>query len=476
MTDLERYIARVNEAYRAGRITKAKRDNLIEAARKRANAKGEFGPQDRDELNAKFNESLSTANPGGGGGGGGQTGGGGGNSRPPAPGSAWIWDSSINKWIKPGRPGFDSSQGSYTWDDNQGWVWVPKQQQRPPQPGAAWVWNDSTQSWVQPPMPTDGRQYRWDDNQGWIPVEEETNEEDDQTDEENDQADDGTGGESQRDREAREQRERQTAESYLTELLSEYGLTDLIPAVSDLIKEWGTNTNIVVSKLRQTEQYKERFRGNEYRIKNGYNAMSEAEYLSTEDAIRSTMRRYGLTGDYYSRDKLATLIGGDVSPTEVDGRIGQAKKVIDNADPNIRNALVRMYGVGMADMLGYVLAPETALEVVQRRVNAGFASGIALGQGIDLGDTSFAEQIGDLTYGDERTLRAQFDNIGTLAKSTRRLSAIEDAKITDRQVVAGEFGIDGDAAQTVKRLQSRERARFSGQSSTTSNTLTGRGV
>lgn len=279
-----------------------------------------------------------------------------------------------------------------------------------------------------------------------------------------------------REREATEQRNRQTAESYLTELLTQYGLEELIPTVSGLIKEWGTNTNIIVSRLRQTDAYKTRFKGNEYRIKNGYSAMSEAEYLSTEDAIKTTMRKYGLTDDYYSRDKLATLIGGDVSATEVDSRVGAAKKVIDNADPNIKNSLVGLYGVGMSDMLGYVLAPETALEVVQRRVNAGFAAGVARGQGIDLGglgDTSLAEQIGDLTFGDERTLRSQFDAIGGLARSTRRLSGIDREQVSDRDVVKGEFGIDSQAGQKVKKMQSRERARFSGQSATTSSTLSG---
>lgn len=277
-------------------------------------------------------------------------------------------------------------------------------------------------------------------------------------------------------REEDERNARQTAEQYLTELLTSYGLEALVPTVSSLIKEWGTNNTIIASRLRGTEAYKERFRGNEYRIKNGYSAMSEAEYLSTEDAIKTTMRKYGLTDDYYSRDKLANLIGGDVSATEVDSRVGAAKKVIDSADPNIKNSLVGLYGVGMSDMLGYVLAPETALEVVNRRVNAGFAAGIARGQGIDLGgldDTGLAEQIGDLTFGDERTLRSQFDAIGGLARSTRRLSGIDREQVSDRDVVKGEFGIDSQAGQKVKKMQSRERARFSGQSSTTASTLSG---
>ena len=354
-------------------------------------------------------------------------------SSPPPPGMQWV--------LTPGGGG--------------ALVPIPQQQQD----GG----NDNDGDGQIPPKPVvPGKDFYWSGTE-WVPFDVE-----------------GYESESdKREREAKEQRERQTAESYLTDLLSQYGLEELIPTVSGLIKEWGTNTNIIVSRLRDTEAYKTRFKGNADRIKNGYNALSEAEYLSSEDAIKSTMRKYGLTGDYYSRDKLATLIGGDVSATEVDGRIGQAKKVIDNADPNIKNSLVGLYGVGMSDMLGYVLAPETALEVVQRRVNAGFATGVARGQGIDLGsmgDTSLAEQIGDLTFGDERTLRSQFDAIGGLARSTRRLSGIDQERVSDRDVVKGEFGIDAQAGQRVKKMQSRERARFSGQSATTSGTLSGGGI
>ena len=77
--------------------------------------------------------------------------------------------------------------------------------------------------------------------------------------------------------------------------------------------------------------------------------------------------------------------------------------------------------------------------------------------------------------GDERTLRAQFANIGDLARSTARLSGIDNEQVTDRDVVRGEFGIDQQADQKVRRMQSRERARFSGQSATTSSTLAGGG-
>ena len=267
----------------------------------------------------------------------------------------------------------------------------------------------------------------------------------------------------------------ESAAAYLTSLLTQFGLEELIPTVSSLIKTWGTNDNIIISKLRETEAYKKRFAGNAARIKNGYNALSEAEYLSSEDAIKSTMRKYGLDKAYSSRDKLATLIGGDVSATEVDARIGQAKRVIDNADPNIKNSLVALYGAGMSDMLGYVLAPETAVEIVQRRVNAGFASGVAATQGIDLG-LGLSEQVGDLTLGDERTLRAQFSTIGDLARSTQRLSAIDNENVTNQDVVRGEFGIDANADQKVKRMQSRERARFSGSSSQGRSTFAGSGI
>lgn len=416
-TQEDKKIAQINDARAAGLITAAEAKRLRQQVRENSNSKGNVD----NEVGKAVNKATSPGSSGG---------------SPTPSQDPGKYDDNTN----PGRVDDTPSGEGDTGSGDDGTTEVPPEDNRPPMP-------------VVP-----GKKFYWD-GEKWVGYD------DPDYVDPNDQAN----------KEAEERRTRESAEAYLTSLLTQFGLEELIPTVSDLIKTWGTADNIIISKLRQTTAYQQRFAGNALRTKNGYNAMSEAEYLSTEDAIKSTMRQYGLTADYYSRDKLATLIGGDVSATEVGDRVSQAKKVIDNADPNIKKSLVRMYGATMGDMLGYVLAPETALETLQRRVNAGFASGVALGQGIAM-DTSLSEQIGDLTMGDERTLRAQFANVGDAARSTRRLSNIDNEDVTDTDVVKSSFGLDSTADTKIRKLQSRERARFSGQSSTGRSTLAGGGI
>lgn len=454
-TDLEKYLERISNERG---LTRADRERLKQRARQLANAKGDLGPVGRSKLNAEFRNATSrrdSANPPAKGGGSGNSGGG--NSGSDTGGGAGSGTGGDTGGGAGGGGGSDTGGGNGGGTDTGGDTGGGGTDTGGDTGGGGTDGGtdtgggdggggDGEPTTTKPQVP--GYDFYWDGTK-WVAVK--------TTDPSDDEA------------------AKQSAVSYLTDLLNQYGLDELIPTVADLVKEWGNNSNVIVSKLRQTTAYRQRFAGNEQRIKNGYNAISEAEYLSAEDAIKTTMRRYGLADDYYSRDKLATLIGGDVSATEVDSRIGQAKKVIDNADPNIKSSLVSLYGASMSDMLGYVLAPETALEVVQRRVNAGFASGVALGAGIDLG-VGLSEQVGDLTMGDERTLRAQFANIGDLARSTSRLASIDNEAVSSQDVVRGEFGIDQQADQKVKRLQSRERARFSGQSATGSSTLSGGGA
>lgn len=268
------------------------------------------------------------------------------------------------------------------------------------------------------------------------------------------------------------QKERDGAKKRLEDLLRSYGLESLIDTVKGLVDEWGANNDsVIMSYLRESTAYKERFKGNQYRIDNKYGAMSEAEYISTETSIRAKMRDFGLDEAFYTNERIASLIGGDVSADEVTDRLTKAKKIVDNADANIKGSLVSLYGANLGDLIGYVLDPKLAQESLQRKVNAGVAYGVAKGNGLTL-DTTLAEQVGELTYGDERTARQSLGQAGDMARSVRRLQSMEsDISLTDADVVEQQFGLDAEASQKVKKLQSRERARFTGSSGAFAGTL-----
>ena len=262
------------------------------------------------------------------------------------------------------------------------------------------------------------------------------------------------------------------AKQRLKQLLETYGLGELVDVVNGLVEEWGgNNDSVVLSYLRENEKYKKRFAGNQERIKNNYGVLSEAEYIAVESQIRAKMRDFGLDQAFYSNEKIAALIGGDVSSDEVTDRLTRAKRIVDNADANIKNSLVNLYGAGMGDLIGYVLDPKLAAEGLQRKINAGVVYGVAKGQGLDL-DRGLSEQIGELTYGDERTARQSLGQAGDLARSVRRLGQMDsDISVTDTDVVEQQFGLDAEASRNVKKLQSRERSRFSGSSGAFTGTL-----
>jgi len=268
-------------------------------------------------------------------------------------------------------------------------------------------------------------------------------------------------------------RDKANAAVFLSDLLDRFGLKELTGSVASLIEEWGDNTQVIAVKLRENKIYQERFKGNLARTKNGLNMLSEAEYLATEDAIATRMRIRGMSAGFQSRDYLAGLISQDVSAAEVDARLEQGQRVVDNADPLVVESMQRLYGASIGDLYGYVLDADTAIGDIEKRVSAGITARTAEQSGLTIG-RSLSEQIGQMTGGNEQALRPAFQRAGALADSTRRLSALEGIDdLTDEDVVEGEFAYNKENRDKVRKLQSQERARFSGQSGAFQGTLGG---
>lgn len=274
-------------------------------------------------------------------------------------------------------------------------------------------------------------------------------------------------------------KDRAGAKQRLEELMREFGIVDdsdegkkFLQFLYDQVEEWGANNeSTIMSKLRGHTFYKARFSGNEFRIKNGYKALDEATYITIESDIRKKMRAFGLTDAFYTNGRIATLIGGDVSSDEVSDRLTKAKKIVDNADSNIKGSLTNLYGASLGDLIGYVLDPALASEGLTRKINAGIAYGVAKSNDLTLSGT-LSEQVGELTYGDERSARQGLGQAGVMAQSVRRLQGIEaDWSLSDDDVVEQQYGLDEEAGRKVKKLQSRERARFTGSGGAFEGTL-----
>ena len=267
---------------------------------------------------------------------------------------------------------------------------------------------------------------------------------------------------------------RDTASAWLKSVLSRYGMDALAPSVDSLVQQWGTNTDVIGMKLKETDSYKTRFKGLLTLQQKGITDINnEAEYIATESQYRSVFRDAGLqdflgaAGSQGEIDAIAKLATDySVSVNEVKSRVADAQRVANDTAPEVKDALQRFYGVGPAQLVQYVLDPAKTTEQINRQVNAGLTSGYAARQNLNL-DQSVSEQIANISGGNDlnlQGLQGQLRNAADVATSTKRLADIDQTSLTDSEIAQNEFNLSTDASQKIKKLQSSERAKFGGTS------------
>jgi len=282
-------------------------------------------------------------------------------------------------------------------------------------------------------------------------------------------------------RAAAEARERAAASSFLTDILRQYNMNSLAGRVDQLVREWGTSTEVIAEKLRQTNEYKDRFKGLLALQQRGVtDVRNESQYLTLESNYRRVFREAGIqsyigeAGSTEEQDSIADLVGKfSLSVEEVQSRVQDAQRVVTEADPEVRDALQRYYNVSSSDLVAYTLDPERTMNRINRIANAAIVGGYAGSRGLDI-DLATAESVAGLAQeGDINTAQLSTDLTQSriVRDATKRLADIEDTDLTDSEILQSELNLAPAAQRKVKALQSRERARFSGQSAIDTTSL-----
>ena len=299
---------------------------------------------------------------------------------------------------------------------------------------------------MQPPAPIEGYKWIWDGAK-WQPIE---------------------------DTAAQQRAEnRESARAIINNLLSDYGLSNLTDFVNDLItKEDIISGDVILGKIRQTEQYKTRFAGNIARRNAGFNVLSEAEYIQMENAYRQLMRASGLPAGFYDQSSdFNNLIGGDVSAAELSSRINDGYLAVQQADPQVIAEMKRLYPVGDAELAAYFLDPEKATPMLLRQArSAQIAAEATMQAGRQLG-VQTAEQLAVAGITQEEA-RAGFQTIAGAEELFVALPGTTEEAISQQEQISGVFGTSAAAQQRI-RQRSRERqatfeagGRFAGQGTT----------
>ena len=263
--------------------------------------------------------------------------------------------------------------------------------------------------------------------------------------------------------------ERKSAYDLLLSEFKQYGLDALVTPLKSLIEE-GVSPSEFTLRLRETDAYKKRFSANAQRVAKGLRALSEAEYIGTEDQYQDVMRRYGMPESYYTKGELGIQSGfekflaGDVSAVELEDRIQTAQNRVVNSNPEVAKALKEFYpGISNGDILAYVLDPANAIEQIKRKVTAAEIGGAAIQSGLTTGMTR-AEELAAAGITKQQAQQG-FQTVAEVAPRGGQLAEIyKQDPYTQTTAETEVFGLAGatEASKQRKKLTQLETAAFSG--------------
>tara|TARA_R100001463_G_scaffold48448_8_gene97561 strand:- start:1442 stop:2761 length:1320 start_codon:yes stop_codon:yes gene_type:complete len=239
------------------------------------------------------------------------------------------------------------------------------------------------------------------------------------------------------------------------QMLDDYGLSSLFPEIESFLLK-GLSAEAAVGRIRDTQEFKDRFPGLQGRVDNGYNAISPATYLTLEDNYRNLMVEAGFAPGFYDEpEDLAAFIANDVRPDEVNERIKLAQRAVMDADPLVKAELQERFGIGLdteADLVSYFLDPERAVPLLEMQSQVGVAElGAATQRAMGTGRTLATETAQELVRRgySERELGERLKGRGGM---TQQMLG-QRRGITASEVAAAEFGLDSEAVANIRRLR-----------------------
>jgi hypothetical protein len=249
----------------------------------------------------------------------------------------------------------------------------------------------------------------------------------------------------------------------LKAILTYYGLGTLADVLSARITDDPTlvdNPTVLLSSVRDTTEYKTRFKGNETRRAAGLPELSPADYVSLEASYRSTLASNSLPKGFYdTQDDFASFIGQDISPNELNARVSQGYNAVMQAEPGTKAELKQLYGLSDGDIAAFFIDPtrfnqsdaikkaQAAQVASEARRQAGFTLDVATAEGL-------------ATEGITRGQAQQgFQQIG----ATQELLGMDiqgETALTQQEQIAGTFGTNQAAAQRIATRRRKRQATF----------------
>lgn len=212
-------------------------------------------------------------------------------------------------------------------------------------------------------------------------------------------------------------------------------------------------------RLRKTDEWKNRFIGNEQRKAKGMRELSPSEYLSKERALADQFAFFDLpTGFYDDPADFAKAISSDLGADELQERLQARKSVLeDGAMTGVLDWAQTNYGLGVGDLLAFWIDPDRATNVVTKVAAAANIGAAASRSGWGQIGTGEAERLADMGISSSD---AQ-DGYNQAAKLLQLASDVGgDAGVSRDDLTSAVFNTDAGAQQRVQRAADTRKARF----------------
>ncbi len=253
--------------------------------------------------------------------------------------------------------------------------------------------------------------------------------------------------------------ENQDARALLGSYLARYGLESLGDTISGLMARGVTTESAVLFELRETEAFKKRFAANIKRAAAGLSQLTPASYIALENTYREVMKSNGMDRYFNRPDIIENLLSGDVSPQELQSRIAQGYRQVQEADAATKTQMRELYGVEDSDLAAYFLNPTETMPVLTRRAEAAKLAARAKEQGNMQLTRLTAEELASRGI----TEAQAFQTFGTMAQRRGLFETMTgEEELTAEEQLGASFGYNTEAQERLARRAETRRAAFRG--------------
>lgn len=264
---------------------------------------------------------------------------------------------------------------------------------------------------------------------------------------------------------------RADAKNTIRAILSTYGLGDLSDYLYDVYARGEVNINnpdALIFAIRKEDAYKRRFAANKARADKGLAELDPASYIALENQYRQLLQSNGLPPGFYdSNDDFTALLAGDVSAQELQDRVQNGFRAVQDADPEVKRQMQELYGVNEAGLAAYFLDPKKAAPILTRQAEAAKISARAKQQGGLQLEKGTAEEIAarGITAAEAE---AGFTTLGLQQGLYTEMTG--EQALTQQEKVGAALGYDVEGQRKIKQRQATRKTPFQGGGSFTKTT------